>query len=155
MVQRNVRSSLLFTPPENRWYLAPPAGTTGLTEGNFLLFAIACRWINDLEYVYGEGGGEDELFWAMQGFDRGADRVQLAAMTEPAFRDWNFGLGEGQPAISHLEPSVDYRSGRWEQFQADQPYDLVCLTRSPLYAPATADPLYEAIATTFIEPIQL
>jgi hypothetical protein len=124
-------------------------------RGKFLLFAIACRWINDLEYVYGEGGGEDELPYAMQGFDRSADHVQLAAMTESAFRNWNFGLSGRQPSVSHLEPSVGYRSGRWEQLRSEQPYDLVCLTRSPLYTPAAADPLYAAIASTFVETIQL
>jgi hypothetical protein len=148
-------TSLLFAPPERRWYPTPPTGTTCLTEGNFRLFAIACRWINDLEYVYGEGGGEDELPYAMQGFDRSADHVQLAAMTESAFRNWNFGLSGRQSSVSHLEPSVGYRSGRWEQFRSEQPYDLVCLTRSPLYTPAAADPLYAAIASTFVETIQL
>jgi hypothetical protein len=98
---------------------------------------------------------EDELSCAIKGFDRGADHVQLAAMTDPAFRDWNFGLSERQPAISHLEPPVDCRSGRWEQFRSEQPYDLVCLTRSPIYTPATADPLYAAISTAFVDPIQL
>ena len=107
-------TSLLFAPPESRLHPAPPTGKTGLTEGNFLLFAIACRWINDLEYVYGEGGGEDELPCVMQGFDRSADHVQLAAMTEPAFRNWNFGLSGRQPSVSHLEPSVGYRSGLWD-----------------------------------------
>jgi hypothetical protein len=148
-------TSLLAAPPADRWYPTPPPGSTGITEGNFLLFAIACRWINDLEYVYGEDGGEDELSCVMEGFDRAGDRVQLVAMTEMAFRNWNFGLSGCQPVISHYEPAVDYRSGRWEQFYIEQPYDLVCLTRSPRYTPSTADPLYEAIATAFIEPTEV
>jgi hypothetical protein len=52
-----------------------------------------------------------------------------------------------------FEPGVDYRSGRCEQFQADAPYDFVCITRSQWYALATADPLYDAIADAFIEPV--
>ena len=57
-------SSLLFAPPEDL-VSDPPPGSTGLTEGNLLLFAIACRWINGLEYVYGKGGGGDELHCVM------------------------------------------------------------------------------------------
>jgi hypothetical protein len=30
-------TSLLFDPPESRWYPSPPPGTNGLNEANFLL----------------------------------------------------------------------------------------------------------------------
>jgi hypothetical protein len=146
-------TSLLFAPPEERWNPTPPIGTTGLTEGNFLLFAIACRWVSSLEYVYGEGGGGDELHCVMAGFERSANQVRLAAMTPNAFRNWNFGLSGREPAVTHLEPGVPYESGRWENFQAEAPFDFVCLTRSPRYTPTTADPLYAAIADAFIEPV--
>jgi hypothetical protein len=148
-------TSLLFSAPHERWYPNPPPGKTGLTEGNFLLFAIACGWINSLEYVFGEGGGGDELSCVMKGFDIKAGGVQLAAMTRPNFLNWNFGHHERQAVISHLEPEVSYESGRWEDFSAEQPYDFVCLTRSPLYTPASADPLYDQIAANFVEAIEL
>jgi hypothetical protein len=148
-------TSLLFSAPDDRLYPTPPLGRTGLTEGNFLLFAIACRWIASLEYIYGAGGGSDELSCVMRDFDPKADGIQLAAVTDSAFRNWNFGLGERKAVISHVEPEVAYRSSRWEQFHAELPYDFVCLTRSPRYAPATADPLSSEIAASFIEPIEL
>ena|ERR1700757_1667278 len=55
--------------------------------------------------------------------------------------------------IEHLEPEVPYQHGPRERFYAESPYDFICLTRSPLYAPATADLLYDEIAANFIEPI--
>jgi hypothetical protein len=148
-------TSLLFDPPERRWYPSPPPGVNGLNEANFLLYAIACRWIGSLEYVFGEGGGSDELFCVMEGFDLHADRIQLAAMTDDAMHHLLISGSHGQtPPVSHLEPAIDYESGRWQDFYAEGPYDMVCLTRSPLYAPATADSLYDAIAAKFIEPMQ-
>ena len=86
----------------------------------------------------------------MQGFDPRADHVQLAAMTKPELdRLFNRHV----PVVSHLEPPVPFRSARWETFQADAPFDFICLTRSPPYAPATADPLYDEIRDAFIEPV--
>jgi hypothetical protein len=101
------------------------------------------------------GGGGDELPYAMEGFDHHADRIQLKAMTENIHHLVSSGTHGRQPTISHLEPAIDYQSARWEEFHAEQPYDYVCLTRSPAYTPTTADPLYDAIATKFVEPICL
>jgi hypothetical protein len=145
-------SSLLLRKPEDRTYPTPPPNTTGLTEGNFLLYAIACRWINDLIYVFGEGGGSDELSYVMKGFDVHSDHIQLASMTESEINRLNMRLDGSEGRILDLEPKVPYRACRWQDFRANEPYDFVCLTRSPRYAPASADPLYNAIATTFIEP---
>jgi hypothetical protein len=145
-------SSLLLQDPENRAYPTPPPGGTGVTEGNFLLYAIACRWINDLTYVFGEDGGSDELPYVMKGFDPHADYIQLASMTESEINRLNMRLDERQPIVSHLEPEIPYRACRWQDFRADESYDFICLTRSPRYAPASADPLYDEIPTTFIEP---
>jgi hypothetical protein len=147
-------TSLLLQEHEDRAYPAPPPGRTGLTEGNFLLYAIACRWISDLVYVYGEGGGSDELLYAMQGFDSKARHIQLAAMSTAELQRLHLLLVDGRrPEVLQLEPAIPYRAGRWEEFRADQPYDFVCLTRSPRYTPRSADPLYDEIAAKFIEPV--
>jgi len=106
-----------------------------------------------VEPVYGAGGGNDQLPMVMQGFDQRADHVQLAAMAQSELdvllhrrRD---------PVVSHLEPAVPYRSTHWEDFQADSPFDFICLTRSPPYTPVTADPLYDEIRAAFVEEITL
>lgn len=146
-------TSLLFEPPENR---AHPKvdGQRGLTDGNWLLFAIGCRWVADLIYVYGEGGGSDEPNHVMQGFTQGADRIQLAAMGKQELNKVVPYL-KSPPRIDHLEPEVSYRSCAAGDFEAEAPYDFVCLTRSPPYTPRTADPLYEQIIDAFIEPIRV
>ncbi|MBV9488043.1 MAG: UPF0489 family protein [Frankiaceae bacterium] len=147
-----VLSELLFENPEDR--TQPRFGFSGLNDGNHLIFAIACRWITDLVYVYGEGGGGDELAYVMEDF--GATRphrnVQLAAMRRPELEKLIHRSGS-PPDVSHLEPPVPYASTRWEQFQADVPYDFICLTHSPPFTPESADPLFAVIRDQLIEPI--
>jgi hypothetical protein len=144
-------TDLLFQQVGDRQYPVVES-TTGLNDGNHLAFAIACRWIGDLVYVYCEGGGSDELSLVMEGFDQKARNVQLAAMTRPELDALLHRRRD--PVVSHLEPPVPYRSTPWEHYQADGPFDFVCLTRSPPYTPVTADPLYEEIRARFIEDIE-
>ncbi|OZC91750.1 hypothetical protein CH254_04530 [Rhodococcus sp. 06-412-2C] len=146
-------TSLLLRDHRERSHPDPPPGKVGVTEGNFLLFAIACRWISDLSYIYGDGGGSDELRFVMQGFNLESDSIQLACMSPKELSAMVSSPRGRPPSIEHLEPAVPYNSQNWRNFQADQPYDFVCLTRSPQYSPATADPLFEVIADLFIEPI--
>lgn len=143
-------TELLFEPPEMRDEpRAETDATSGLNEGNFLLFALACRWIGALRYVYGDGGGNDELPYARQGFDRDATRLQLAAMSK---RELDKLLHRKKAVVSHLEPAVSYAAGHHRHFRADAEFDFVCITRSPRYTPASADPLFEAIVQAFVAP---
>ena len=83
----------------------------------------------------------------MADFDVRADKIQLPLL---ARRDIDL-VGSGRnPVPIALEPPVPYRSTPADAFQADQPYDFVCLTRSPPYSPPTADPLFDAIRDAFI-----
>jgi hypothetical protein len=143
-------TNLVFRPVEERQH--PAVGHSGLNDGNFLSFAIACRWLAELEYVYtGEGG--DELSCVMEGFDPRGDHIELAGMTRDQIeRLWCHVVGDPIP-VAHREPKVPYRSARWDTFQAVEPYDFICLTRSPPYAPPTADPIYDAIRDALMDPI--
>ena len=46
-------TELLHMPAEDR------SDPRRLEESNYLAFAIACRWIHDLDYVFCDGGGGD------------------------------------------------------------------------------------------------
>jgi hypothetical protein len=144
-------TELLLLAPNDRQH--PLTGMTGLNDGNHLAFAIACRWIAELVYVYGEGGGSDELSFVMQGHDRRADHVQLAAMSQQELDVLRH--RHEPPTKAELEPAVPYRSTRWQEFWTDGPFDYVCLTRSPPYTPVTADPLFERLRSTFIDHLAL
>lgn len=142
-------TELLRKRPEERQN--PIVGPSGLNDGNHLAFAIACRWISDLVYVYGQGGGSDELTLVMEGFERSASNIQLATLTQQQIDRYLH--RQGKPTPEHLEPAVPYWSTYWEAFSAQAPFDFVCLTRSPPYAPVTADPLFDRIRETFIDDI--
>ncbi len=83
----------------------------------------------------------------MQNLDRKADYIQIPVLTKVQLEAARMSRVLPQP---QPEPSVPYRSIRGEDFQADAPYDFVCLTRSPPYTPATADPLFDAIRSRFV-----
>lgn len=149
-------TSLLFQDVQAGGYRLPE-DNHGLTEGNFLLYAIACRWVAELTYVQlDEATEEDEEFpFIFRDFAPRGDKIQLVSMTPPVFQQWSYSLNQNAAQIAGVEPEVPYERRLWREFEASRPYDFVCLTRSPLYAPATTDPLYDAIAATFIDPVAL
>lgn len=138
-------TDLLHCDVEDR--TSPKSGGSALNEGNFLAFAIAARWIGELEYVYGDGGGGDELVYVMQDFDRASGSVQLKAIRQDQKDDL---LSRGRCEIERLEPPVPYRSLRVADYTSAGRYDFVCLTRSPLYTPEAADALFGDIRSRFI-----
>ena len=139
-------SDLLFDPVEQR--RDPRTGGQGLNEGNFLLFAMACRWISDLVYVFGEGGGDDEIGYILPDRKRPASELQLLGVGSHGI---DLLLNGQEPDVLHREPSVPYRSMRWEKFAAVGRYDFICLTRSPRYTPNTADPLFDMLCDEFVD----
>jgi hypothetical protein len=146
-------TELLHLPVEKRQY--PKVGKGGVNDANHLAFSLGCRWIADLTYVYCEGGGGDELYFVMQGFDHEATHLQLAPMTTEELHQTLMRMSEDKVQPATGEPPVPYRSTRWEDFHADAGFDFVCLTRSPPYTPPTADALFEVIRSSFIQEIAL
>lgn len=146
-----VMSELLYVPPEAR--RNPNGGTLGpayaLGNGNYLTFAIACRWVADLVYVFNSGGGEDVLVHVMEGFDPSAANVQLAAVPRRL-------LVENLALIEPLEPDfreppVPFRKMLWSEYRAPAPFDIVCLARSPGFTPAGCDAIFDEIRHRFID----
>lgn len=142
-------TSLLFEEPENR--RNPTEGEGGLADGNYLSFAIACRWLSELVYVHnGSSGGDDVLPYHMEGFSRSAENVQLVSVRSRSELRDNL-LTPENFTVAHREPRVPFRAVAWDQFQADQPFDFICLARSPPFTPAESDPIFDAIRQQFIE----
>ena len=141
-------TSLLFEEPENRRH--PRTGEGALGDGNYLAFAIACRWLSELVYVFNDGGGgEDALLYVLEGFDPQARNIQLAAVRSRQELSENL-LTPRNLKIEHFEPSVPFTTIGWRDFNADQPFDFVCLARSPEFTPPEADEIFEEIRRRFI-----
>lgn len=56
----------------------PKIGPGGLGDGNYLAFAIACRWISTIDYVFPPGGGDDVL--PTSGRDFGGTQITFSSL---------------------------------------------------------------------------
>ena len=141
-------TDLLFQPVQDRSHKRELEDH--IHDGNFLSFAVACRWVSDLIYVYNEdGGGNDILHLHMEHYARAASNLQLKAVTAEALKG-NAGY-YGEPDASELEPLVPFTKLHWKDFQVEESFDFVCLTRSPDYTPPESDELYDEIRQRFID----
>lgn len=124
-----------------------------LTDGNWLMFALACGWISDLTYVCNsfakttnEHTPNDLMGLLLKDFDRDSGYLQVVAT-----RDDFVMSGRARPqVVDHRDPPVPFMAKVWREFQASEPFDVVCLTRSPQYTPAEADPIFDVIRERFI-----
>jgi hypothetical protein len=152
-------TELLHKPVHDR--REPETGDTGLGDGNYLAFAIANQWIADLAYVLGgrwdDGDEEMDYVWRpgdllphlFEDFDPDTRIISLPVL-EPR------NLRESGPYTDRLRPlsrerPVPFSWEIYRDFQAAQPYDLICLARSPAYTPEAADGLYDEIRARFID----
>lgn len=145
----HLMTEVLYREPADR--LRPDEGQGGLGDGNYLAFAIACRWLSALEYVYNDEGGGDLMWMHMENFDSTADQIQLAAMRKGEI-DKLLGIARRDEAeVDRLEPPLPFRHCAWREFRAEQPFDFICLARSPAYTPLESDVIFERIRRRFID----
>jgi hypothetical protein len=124
-----------------------------LTDGNWLMFALACGWISDLTFVcnsFAETTNEhtpnDLMGLLLKDFDRDSGYLQVVATREDFVMS-----GRATPrVIDRRDSPIPFTVKTWREFHASEPFDIVCLTRSPQYTPAAADPIFDAIRERFI-----
>lgn len=110
-----------------------------LDEANYLLFALAFRWVASMDNVRNPKSRAD-LPPVL--FPDGADTIRLTSFVSQ--------LMEGK---NGREPAIPFRSyDDYRMFYAEAPYDFVTLAISPRYAPAAADALVPVIAS-YIAPV--
>lgn len=143
-------TELLWEPMERRRF--PVEGSGGMTDGSYLAFAAACRWLAEIDYVYCPGGGDDLHPYLMEGFDPHAERLQLARLTKEELKRLQ-SLPQPRPPIppARLEPPVPLRRWKASEFQVEEPFDMIYLSRSPAFTPAASDAVYEEIRRRFID----
>lgn len=144
-------SEVLRLPVEERRF--PKAAWEGLNDGNYLAFAIACRWLSDLKYVFnseGPGRPTDILRVLMKGFAFDAPSIQLACMDRDRIQD-AFWADPAEVPIEHLEPEVPFEYMPWPRFMATEPFDVVCLAHSKAWTPQLSDALFHEIRARFID----
>jgi hypothetical protein len=125
-------SDLLFRAPLER---REPG--EALNDANYLAFAIGCRWLGELDYVYNcaerrRDGPGDILPCLMEGFDPRAAHIRLPALTRAHIEDMPFRRERPQPA--RWEPRVPFRALPWRHYCASAPFDVICLALARVHA---------------------
>ena len=132
-----VLESVVTRPAEDRVAVETYREQKKLDEANYLLFALAFRWIARLENVRNPASRPDmpdfcRLAEQRDGVRRGTILLESS-------------VGRLIPTLNRHESAVPYTVyDDWTEFRADAPYDIATLAISPRYAPATADFLAEA-----------
>jgi hypothetical protein len=145
---KQIMCDLMWRDPSERTQ-PHTGGMTGLGDGNYLAFAVAARWTEDLVYVHNDEGGHDLLVPHMRDYDHEASYLQMKALTDQEFDQMLWGTSKPEPQVA--DPPVPFRMVHWADFTADCPYDVVCLARSPGYTPAACDLIFDAIIDEFMD----
>ena len=131
-----VLESVITRPPEARGTPAEYRAAQKLDEANYLLFALAFRWISGLENVRNPASRPDmPPEFCHEGY------IQLQSS-----------VGRLIPALDRHEPRVAFTVYEdYSLFKACAPYDLATLAISPRYAPREADKLADVFREYIIE----
>lgn len=142
-----IMGDLLHQPPDNR--NDPKRGShDGLLEGNYVSFALACRWISSIDYIH-----HPQLF---------CQNGKLHDIPNCLFRDNDPHCGviqlktlprDGHHSVQRLttltpielEPEVPIRFIQFADFRADGTYAFAFAAHSPDYTPSTSDSILEII----------
>jgi hypothetical protein len=120
-------------PPIREW--------SGLGPGNYLVFAIACRWISKLTYVHNPRSSDDLTICHMKDHDKNSGFIQLKYYGQADIET----LIEGKQKPLALEPEVPFEMVSAEKYKNRKPFDRIYLAQSPPYTPEASDKLIPII----------
>lgn len=146
-------SELLHLPLQKRSYPKKIKGLEGLGAGNYLSFAIACRWIASLNYINRPDWKNDIAWFHFKDFDISTNTIQMKKFTLGQIEDFKmFCRPEKLIKLKpiELEPEVPFNYINSETFESDGNYDYVFLTQSPGFTPKSSDlliPVFERYIT--------
>lgn len=132
---------ILHKPIKERFF-PDEDGLSGLGEGNYLAFALACRWINKLSYVHHPDREDDFIQYYFKDFDENSGYLQLPKYNKDKLYNPYF-YKEDEP-IS-LEPPVPFNLIIGSKYRAVKMFSYVFLTQSPSYTPQASDKLIPVI----------
>lgn len=131
-----VLNVVLSRLPGERAQLVQYRAGTELDEANYLLFALAFRWISRLSYVRNPKSHQDIPAQILDGGSNIHLRSFISAMME--------GKNGREPVIS-FDVYDDYRAFR------QHGYDFVTMAQSPRYAPESADRIMDILRRYIVE----
>jgi len=136
-------TELLNKEPSERWYPKKEK----LRFGNYLSFAIACRWISDFTFVtHHKWEGRDLMSVHFEDFD---PRKGFLQMKKYRKEDIGFNLPEKTPL--NYEPKIPFQCIDYRDFTSDGDFDYIVLSQSPGYTPKESDKLISIFKEYIIE----
>ncbi|AUD00880.1 UPF0489 family protein [Spirosoma pollinicola] len=145
----HISSYILNQPLLKRYYPKIRSKSKRLTSGNFLSFAIACRWISTINYINHEAWFNDLPRFFFKDFDFSSNSLELKSYSPSQMKTLIFygdlikAAKESVPL--HLEPCVPFKQIIYNNFHSSGNYDFICLTQSPAFTPTTSDDLIPTI----------
>jgi hypothetical protein len=139
-----IQGKLLCSEPNERYYEIPRDGTEGLKEGNFLTFAIACRWISSLVYVRhpdlrNNDNGHDIADCLFRKYDQNCGSIQLKQLTSDCIHS---GQRFETFEILDREPEIPIKIIDCNSFVSKDSFSFIFVSQSPNYTPETSDSLF-------------
>ena len=126
-------------------------GWYGIGPGNYLQFAIACRWINSLNYITNKKWNNDLLFFIFKDFDTNSNFIQLKQYSKEDFEKTNCNpdMIKAFKKIVPIkyEPEVPFQYLDYNDFKSDGKYEMIFLTKSPGFTPKESDLLIPIISS--------
>ncbi|GAB2690838.1 hypothetical protein GCM10027037_12550 [Mucilaginibacter koreensis] len=145
---RYIATDLLQKPVRERCYPEKINGWEGLSSGNYLSFAIACRWLLSLTYI-NEGDPGDCQIFNLRNYANPNEGIELRQFSEAQMADVlnRADMHEYSRTIRPIatEPLVPFTILDRSNFQSDGKYDYILLALSPGFTPAAADELIPVI----------
>ena len=144
-----IAEELLAQPPPKR---RVPTGRESwqLGDCNFIAYALATQWIGKLTYVTHPKWRDDIQWLHMKDFDTQSGFVQMKKF-EPGFTDQLTDFMDVKNLPFEADPDIPMDVVPRAEFQLESPPDLVFISQSPNYTPATADKLFAAMKQ-FVKP---
>ncbi|CDS91625.1 conserved hypothetical protein [Sphingobacterium sp. PM2-P1-29] len=143
-----ISTEILHRPLLNRSTIEIKNGWKGISAGNYLAFAIACRWITELKYINIEKWFDDLPPFHFQNFDISTNTIELKIFNSSQIEQMQLGdfyvrARNIQPLA--IEPSIPFQKIEFKDFLGDGNYDYIFLTQSPGYTPPSSDKLIPVI----------
>jgi hypothetical protein len=119
-------------------------GPHKLSLGSYITYAVACRWIDSIEYVHPPKGGNDLTPLHFKDFDIKSGYLQLKCYKPEDVNAGGVIAGIASLKNCHpisLEPPVSFAMIRGDEWTSSAPFNRVLLCQSPDYTPRSSDNL--------------
>ena len=142
----NLCTDLLHQPVATR--TNPMRGNNGLNLGSYIPYAVACRWIQSIEFVTHPSWRWNDLpALLFKNYDVHSGFLQLKQFARNSVDDVSkimrfFDAMEKRTLVPvGIEPDVPFTAAAYKTWKASSPFDYAFLAQSPNYTPASADKL--------------